>query len=207
MFTGLVQGLGQIRRITPWGAGVRLRIDCPSLQPEQWQTGASIAVSGCCLTALEIDAQGFSADLSAETLSRTSLGQRQVSEAVNLEPSLAVGDRLGGHLVTGHVDGLAEVIALQADAEGEAANYRLRFRVPAELARFIAEKGSVTLDGVSLTVNAVDQDCFEVNLIPHTWQVTTLGQLKVGAVVNLEVDLLARYLERLLSARQAPHAS
>jgi riboflavin synthase len=203
MFTGLVQALGQIAAIEPKGAGVSLRIDCPDLSPAEWRTGDSIAVSGCCLTALNIDAQGFSADLSAETLARTSLGQRQPGDVVNLEPSLAVGDRIGGHWVTGHVDGLAQVIEMTADAEGADANYRLVFEVAEPLSRFIAEKGSVTLDGVSLTVNRVQGCQAEVNLIPHTWQVTSLGGLKAGDLVNLEVDLLARYMDRLLTASQA----
>jgi riboflavin synthase len=202
MFTGLVQALGQIAAIEPKGAGVSMRIHCPELRPAEWRTGDSIAVSGCCLTALNIDAQGFSADLSAETLARTSLGQRQPGDVVNLEPSLAVGDRIGGHWVTGHVDGLAQVIEMTADAEGADANYRLVFEVAESLSRFIAEKGSVTLDGVSLTVNRVQGCQAEVNLIPHTWKVTSLGDLKAGDVVNLEVDLLARYMDRLLTASQ-----
>lgn len=202
MFTGLVQAVGRIVAIEPKGAGVRMCIACPELSPDQWKTGDSIAVSGCCLTALDIDAQGFSADLSAETLARTSLGQRELGDVVNLEPSLAVGDRLGGHWVTGHVDGLAEVVSIDADAEGDDANYKVVFGVAKSLSRFLAEKGSVTLDGVSLTINAVNGHQAEVNLIPHTWQVTSLGQLKPGDVVNLEVDLLARYMDRLLTARQ-----
>lgn len=203
MFTGLVQAVGRIVDIAPKGAGVRMRVACPALRPDQWKTGDSIAVSGCCLTALDIDAEGFSADLSAETLARTSLGQRALGDVVNLEPSLAVGDRLGGHWVTGHVDGLAEVVSIDADAEGDDANYLVVFRVAESLSRFLAEKGSVTLDGVSLTINAVDGCQAAVNLIPHTWQVTSLGQLKPGDVVNLEVDLLARYMDRLLTARQS----
>jgi riboflavin synthase len=198
MFTGIIQALGRVDRIEPAADGARLRILCPELGPAEWQTGDSVAVAGCCLTALDIDDQGFSADLSGETLDRTSLGRLKAGDRVNLEPALAVGDRLGGHLVTGHVDGLAELVALTPLGD----NYRLRFRVPAGLARYIAEKGSATLDGVSLTVNAVEGREFEVNLIPHTWQVTTLGQLALGDTVNLEVDLLARYMERLLSQRE-----
>jgi len=193
MFTGIIQAVGTVSRITPAEAGCRMRIDCPELEPAMWQTGDSVAVAGCCLTALDIDGGGFSADLSAETLERTSLGGLAGGSPVNLEPALAVGDRLGGHLVSGHVDGLAEVVALKPAGESRV----FRFRVPASLSRFIAEKGSVTLDGVSLTVNAVDEHEFEVNLIPHTLAVTTLGRLSPGDRVNLEVDLLARYLERL----------
>lgn len=194
MFTGIVQAVGTVSRITPAEAGCRMRIDCPGLSPADWQLGDSVAVAGCCLTALDIDERGFSADLSAETLERTSLGSLGVGSKVNLEPALAVGDRLGGHLVSGHVDGLARVVSVRPAGESRV----FRFRVPQELSRFIAEKGSVTLDGVSLTVNAVEGSEFEVNLIPHTLAVTTLGQLEVDGRVNLEVDLLARYLERLI---------
>ena len=197
MFTGIIQATGTVTEIQPADQGVRLRIRCPELQPARWQPGDSVAVSGCCLTALDLDAETFSADLSAETLSRTSLGAVGEGDAVNLEPALAVGDRLGGHLVTGHVDGLAQVVRIQPAGDSRV----VAFRVPDELARFVAEKGSVTLDGVSLTVNRVSGAEFEVNLIPHTWQVTTLGALAPGARVNLEIDLLARYLDRLLQQR------
>lgn len=198
MFTGIIQALGTVEAIESRADGAGLRILCPDLNPGQWQTGDSVAVAGCCLTALDIDDQGFSADLSGETLDRTSLGLLAVGSRVNLEPALAVGDRLGGHLVSGHVDGLAELIELTPLGD----NHRLRFRVPNSLAHYVAEKGSVTLDGVSLTVNDVDKREFEVNLIPHTWQVTSLGALKVGDRVNLEVDLIARYMERLLMQRE-----
>ena len=197
MFTGIIQSAGRIAAIEPLAAGVRMRIHCPELSPEDWAEGDSVAVAGCCLTALELDAQGFSADLSAETLARTSLGALEVGHTVNLEPAMALGDRLGGHLVTGHVDDLAEVVNVRPVGE----SHVVRFRVPARLARFVAEKGSATLDGVSLTVNAVEGPEFEVNLIPHTWSVTTLGRLKAGDRVNFEIDLLARYLDRLLTER------
>ncbi|TVQ30060.1 MAG: riboflavin synthase [Wenzhouxiangella sp.] len=197
MFTGIIQAMGTVAGIKRQHDGARLRIDCPELEPDRWQAGDSVAVAGCCLTALDMDARGFSADLSGETLARTSLGQLGENSRVNLEPALAVGDRLGGHLVTGHVDGLARLVMLTQLGD----NWRLRFRVPAALARFVAEKGSVTLDGVSLTVNTVDGDEFEVNIIPHTLAVTTLGKLEEGQAVNLEVDLVARYLDRLLAQR------
>ncbi len=197
MFTGIIQSAGTIAAIDAVDQGVRMRILCPELTPTDWREGDSIAVSGCCLTALALDHKGFSADLSAETLARTSLGRLEVGDRVNLEPAMALGDRLGGHLVSGHVDGLAEVVGLRPVGE----SHVLRLRVPEPLARFMAEKGSVTLDGVSLTVNAVEGQEFEVNLIPHTWQVTTLGELTVGDRVNLEIDLLARYLDRLLQQR------
>ena len=200
MFTGIIQSAGTIAGIAPLAAGVRMRIDCPELMPQQWQEGDSVAVAGCCLTALDLNERGFSADLSAETLARTSLGALKVGDTVNLEPAMALGDRLGGHLVTGHVDALAEVVAIRPAGE----SHVVRFRVPERLARFVAEKGSVTLDGVSLTVNAVKDCDFEVNLIPHTWSVTTLGRLRAGDRVNFEIDLLARYLDRLLTERGNP---
>lgn len=200
MFTGIIQSAGTIAQIQPLAAGVRMRIDCPELQPSQWQEGDSVAVAGCCLTALALDGQGFSADLSAETLARTSLGALKLGDTVNLEPAMALGDRLGGHLVTGHIDDLAEVLSVRAVGE----SHVLRLQVPARLARFVAEKGSVTLDGVSLTVNTVEAREFEVNLIPHTWSVTTLGRLQPGDRVNFEIDLLARYLDRLLTERDMP---
>jgi len=199
MFTGIIQSAGTIAAIEPLAAGVRMRIDCPELKPGQWAEGDSVAVAGCCLTALELDEKGFSADLSAETLARTSLGALKVGDTVNLEPAMALGDRLGGHLVTGHVDDLAEVVSVRPVGE----SHVVRFRVPERLARFVAEKGSATLDGVSLTVNTVDGRDFEVNLIPHTWSVTTLGRLKAGDRVNFEIDLLARYLDRLLTERNS----
>ncbi|MCC5863944.1 MAG: riboflavin synthase [Wenzhouxiangella sp.] len=198
MFTGIVQAMGHVAGIAPQRDGARLRIDCPELKPARWQSGDSVAVAGCCLTALALDEQGFSADLSGETLARTSLGRLQRGDRVNLEPALAVGDRLGGHLVSGHVDGLARLVTLTSLGD----NWQLAFETPPGLARFVAEKGSVTLDGVSLTVNAVDGLRFEVNIIPHTQAVTTLGTLTEGDVVNLEVDLLARYLDRLLTMRE-----
>ncbi|TVS12100.1 MAG: riboflavin synthase [Wenzhouxiangella sp.] len=197
MFTGIIHSAGTIAEIRPLEAGQRMRILCPELEPLLWREGDSVAVAGCCLTALALDAEGFSADLSAETLARTSLGALRQGHRVNLEPAMAVGDRLGGHLVSGHVDGLAELVHLQPVGE----SHLLRFRVPDRLARFMAEKGSVTLDGVSLTVNDVEGSEFDVNIIPHTWEVTTLGQLTPGDRVNLEIDLLARYLDRLLTER------
>ena len=197
MFTGIVQALGRVSALDHHDGGCRMRLDCTELAPHRWQEGDSVAVAGCCLTVLDLDENGFSADLSDETLARTSLGRLGVGDPVNLEPALAAGDRLGGHLVTGHVDGLAEVVSIRPAGDSRI----FRFRVPAGLARFVAEKGSVTLDGVSLTVNTVNNDAFEVNLIPHTLKVTTLGTLETGAVVNLEVDLVARYLDRLFEMR------
>ncbi|MFW5927186.1 MAG: riboflavin synthase [Wenzhouxiangella sp.] len=201
MFTGIVKAMGRVASLEPAAGGARIRVDCPALQPERWRPGDSVAVAGCCLTVLDPDRQGFSADLSPETLARTGLGGLAAGDRVNLEPALAAGEPLGGHFVTGHVDALAELIGVRP-AGG---NRVLRFRVPQSLEHLVAEKGSVTLDGVSLTVNAVDGCEFEVNIIPHTLEITTLGRLAAGDRVNLEVDLIARYLERL-AARRGNHA-
>jgi len=186
MFTGIVQATGKIVRLDP------LEIDCPALERKDVALGDSVCVQGVCLTVTRLTNTGFTADVSAETR-RVTTGLGELGAAVNLEKALALGERLGGHLVTGHVDGIAEVSSF---ADGV-----LRIRAPRELARYVARKGSICVDGVSLTVNRVDGDTFEVFLIPHTLQVTTLGRLAAGAKVNLEVDLVARYLERLLAER------
>ena len=184
MFTGIVQAVGRIVRLDP------LEIDSGGLELSDVAVGDSIAVQGVCLTVTALTGKGFSADLSAETR-RVTTGLERAGAAVNLEKSLALGDRLGGHLVAGHVDGVAEVLS---HAEGV-----LRVRAPRELAHYIARKGSICVDGVSLTVNRVEGDTFEVQLIPHTLEVTTLGRLAAGARVNLEVDLIARYVERMMT--------
>jgi riboflavin synthase len=186
MFTGIVQAVGKIARLDP------LEIDCPALERKDVAIGDSICVQGVCLTVTKLTKSGFAADVSAETR-RVTTGLDKAGEAVNLEKALAVGDRLGGHLVSGHVDGIGEVSSF---AEGV-----LRIHAPRELARYVARKGSICVDGVSLTVNKVEGDTFEVFLIPHTQEATTLGRLAAGAKVNLEVDLVARYLERLLADR------
>lgn len=196
MFTGIVECTGRVADLQPRGGDLRLRVDCPALDLAGMATGDSIAVDGCCLTALEIGDGGFSADVSNETLGLTTLGARELGDALNLERALRHGDRLGGHLVSGHVDGVGEVLAREDDARST----RVRFAMPAELGRFVALKGSVTVDGVSLTVTEVEDAAFSVNLVPHTLEVTTLGALAPGRRVNLEVDLIARYLERLLAA-------
>ncbi|HEY3848934.1 MAG TPA: riboflavin synthase [Acetobacteraceae bacterium] len=195
MFTGIVTALGTVRAITPIGAGqdMRLVIAAPWPDTSSIAIGASIACSGCCLTATEIGPDWFAADASAETLACTTLGRWSVGSRVNLERSLRMGDELGGHLVSGHVDGIGEALS----ATPENASTRWRFRVPVPLARFIAVKGSVAVDGVSLTVNAVDGDTFAVNVIPHTAQVTGFGSLAPGDAVNIEIDMLARYVARL----------
>lgn len=197
MFTGIVKARGRIAGIEPAQGGKRLGIKADALAKFGLQVGDSVAVNGVCLTALDPGPASFAADVSPETLELTSLGRLAAESTVNLEPALKAGDALGGHLVSGHVDGMARLMEI----EPEGGNRRMRFEAPAGLARYIAHKGSVTLDGVSLTVNRVDGDLFELNLIPHTLEVTTLGRLTPGEWVNLEVDQIARYLERLLEAR------
>ncbi|MDE2335411.1 MAG: riboflavin synthase [Rhodospirillales bacterium] len=196
MFTGIITALGTVRAISPIGEGqdMRLEIAAPWDDVASIAIGASIACSGCCLTAIGVDATGFAAQVSAETLARTTLGDWRPGTRVNLERSLRLGDELGGHIVSGHVDGVGEAIEAVAD-EGST---RWRFRVGRELARLIAVKGSVAVDGVSLTVNAVDTDGFAVNIIPHTARVTGFSLLRPGERVNIEIDMLARYVARLL---------
>jgi riboflavin synthase len=194
MFTGIIQAVGKIAAIEQKGGDARLRIDTGGLDMSNVNTGDSIAVSGVCLTAVEHSASGFVADVSGETLSRTTLGQRRPGDAVNLEKALTLSTPLGGHLVSGHVDGVGTVISREAEGR----SVRFGFQAPDALARYIAEKGSICVDGVSLTVNAVNGAQFEVNIVPHTLAQTTLDGLQPGSKVNVEVDLLARYLERLM---------
>jgi riboflavin synthase len=197
VFTGLVQEVGEIRSLERRAGGnaddVRLRVAFGSVDPARLELGASISVDGVCLTVAELQRDTFAADVSGETLRVTTLGGKRAGARVNLEPALRAGDSLGGHWVSGHVDGIAEVLSTSRDARSLVAT----LAAPRELARYIARKGSVTLDGVSLTVNEVDGLNFSINLIPHTQDVTTLGALAPGARVNLEIDLLARYVERL----------
>ncbi|MFU8878041.1 MAG: riboflavin synthase [Wenzhouxiangellaceae bacterium] len=197
MFTGIVKARGRLSRISSTAGGKRLRIESDALAGFALVPGDSIAVNGVCLTALAPEAAAFEADASRETLQLTTLGRLQAGAEVNLEPALKAGDALGGHLVSGHVDGIATLVEVEPLGD----NRRMRFEAPATLARYIAHKGSVTLDGVSLTVNRVDGAMFELNLIPHTLEITTLGALGPGDPVNLEVDQIARYLERLLEQR------
>jgi riboflavin synthase len=193
MFTGIVQDLGTVAARELHGVDARLVITTKNLDLSQAAIGDSISVQGVCLTVTSLTASTFSADVSHETLSLTTLGQLQPGSQVNLEPALRAGDRLGGHLVSGHVDGIAQVAATSRDGD----SLRVKVAVPRELARYIARKGSVTLDGVSLTVNEVEGDTFGINLIPHTQAVTTLGRLQPGVRLNLEVDQIVRYIERL----------
>jgi riboflavin synthase len=191
MFSGIVGSVGHIERAIPAGDGVRLRIEARGLGMDDVQVGDSIAVQGVCLTVVALDAGGFEADVSKATLAVTH--GLEGGRAVNLEKSLRVSDRLGGHIVAGHVDGVGIVIAF----EDLGASFRLEIEVPAELSRYIARKASITVDGVSLTVNEAGDRLFAVNIIPHTRAVTTFRNLGAGSRVNLEVDLLARYVERL----------
>jgi riboflavin synthase len=186
VFTGIVQAVGRIVRVTP------LEIDCAPLDLSEVRVGDSICVQGVCLTVTTLTGRGFTADVSPETRA-VSAGLERVGALVNLEKSLALGERLGGHLVTGHVDGVGEVLTFESSV--------LTVRLPREFSRFVARKGSICVDGVSLTVNRVEGEVFDAYLIPHTQQVTTLGRLAPGARVNLEVDLVARYVERLLAQR------
>ena len=197
MFTGIVEGIGTVVASAPQGGDVELLIDAGALALAGTQRGDSICVSGACLTVTRLDGTRFAADVSNETLARTSLGACSVGGRVNLERALRAGATLGGHYVTGHVDGLARLVEETDDGRSR----RLVFVVPDSLARYVAPKGSVTLEGVSLTVNEVDGSRFGVNLIPHTRAVTTLGALKVGDSVNLEIDIIARYVARLIDAR------
>jgi riboflavin synthase len=202
MFTGIVTDLGTVREVQPIGQvgeawhDMRLVIGTSPgflTQPAPAVIGASIACSGCCLTAVDLGGDWFAVDASAETLSKTTLGRLRPGSRVNLERSLRLGDELGGHLVSGHVDGVATVLS----AAPENASVRWRFRLPPGLSRFVAPKGSVAVDGVSLTVNEVEGDEFGVNIIPHTAAVTTFGTLQPGGLVNIEIDTLARYVARL----------
>lgn len=197
MFTGIVQDVGKVSARENRGGDARILIAFNHLRSSDFRIGDSICVQGCCLTATELPQGAFAADVSRETLSLTTLGDLAVGSPVNLEPSLKAGDALGGHLVSGHIDGVAEIVAISGDARST----RLKIAVPSDLARYIARKGSVAVDGVSLTVNEVDGATFGVNIIPHTQTVTTLGKLSVGSRVNLEVDQVARYVERLVAPR------
>ena len=197
MFTGIIQTIGRIEKHEADGGDVRLGIGCAGLDLSRCQIGDSIAVNGVCLTAVTIEGQSFSADVSQETLQCTSLGQLALDSPVNLETALTLETALGGHLVSGHVDGLGTLVDMQPDAR----SLRYRFEVDPTLQHYIAVKGSITVDGTSLTVNGVDANRFDVNIVPHTQQETIFQYYQVGTRVNIEVDIIARYLERLLQGR------
>jgi riboflavin synthase len=194
MFTGIVEELGRVRAVTPNAGGARIEIAATTVLDDA-AIGASIAVNGCCLTVVELGDERWSADAVVETLARTNLGDLGAGDPVNLERPVRLADRLGGHLVQGHVDATAAVVAREPERDG---SERFRFAAPGDTMRYVVQKGSITVDGISLTVAAVDDDAFEVAVIPHTLIVTTLGSRAVGARVNLEVDLVAKYVERLL---------
>ena len=194
MFTGIIKAKGTIGAMERRGGDVRLTVRSDGLPWNDYEVGESIAVNGVCLTAVALHDDGFDTDVSVETLDVTGLGGLDVGSEVNLEPSISLGERLGGHLVSGHVDCTGKVASRQADAR----SIRLAIEIPQEYARYVAKKGSVCVDGVSLTVNSVSGNTFELNIIPHTAEVTIIDGYAPGTVVNVEVDLLARYLERLL---------
>ncbi|WP_373054112.1 riboflavin synthase [Thioalkalivibrio sp.] len=199
MFTGIIETLGTVAALEPRGGDLRLKVRAPEMDLGDTRLGDSIAVNGVCLTVTELNGGRFAADVSRESLSVTTLGDLGVGDRVNLEQALTLNTRLGGHLVSGHVDGVGEVLAMQPDARST----RVQFRAPDALARYIAAKGSITIDGTSLTVNGVDGATFDVNIIPHTWELTRFSVYRVGSRVNLEVDLVARYLERLMLGERA----
>lgn len=199
MFTGIIESVGKIAAMEPRGGDMRLRIQTGKLDLGDVKLGDSIAVNGVCLTVIQLPGDGFWADVSLETLAHTSFNQLQNGSPVNLEKALTPQTRLGGHLVSGHVDGLGEVVSRQEDAR----SVRLQIKAPDELAKYIAHKGSICVDGISLTVNAVSGAVFDLNIVPHTVQETTVGHWQPGVKVNLEVDVIARYLERLLLGDKA----
>ena len=202
MFTGLIEGTGKLKTIEPRGKDMRLSIQA-SFDLEGFQTGESVAVDGVCLTVVSWQARAFTVDVSQETISRTTLSQRSVGDEVNLERALRLGDRLGGHLVNGHVDGKASVMARKQRGD----SLVFAFELVAELGHYIIEKGSVAVNGVSLTVNRCDEQSFEVNIIPHTAQWTTIGTWRVGDEVNIEVDIIGKYVERFVRTMQEGDSS
>jgi riboflavin synthase len=193
MFTGIVIATGRVLSIDEKGGDLELGIDAAALDAARIGVGDSVSVQGACLTVTRLEGSAFFADVSRETMAKTTLGTLRKGSRVNLEPSLRAGDALGGHLVSGHVDAVGRLTAAHQDAR----SWRMEFELPAALMRFVASKGSICIDGVSLTVNQVGGRLFDVNIIPHTREVTTLGELVVGAGVNIEIDVIARYLDRL----------
>lgn len=203
MFTGIIEAVGEIVAVQPSSGDVRLRIKSNGLDLSDVELGDSIATNGVCLTVVELPGDGYWADVSVETMDFTTVRNWQVGRRVNLEKALTPTTRLGGHLVSGHVDGVGEVVSRHRDARSE----RFRLKAPAPLAKYISHKGSITVDGTSLTVNAVDGNEFELNIVPHTIEKTVIGDYQAGTPVNLEVDVIARYLERLLLGDKAAESS
>ncbi len=194
MFTGIIEAVGRLRRVSPQGGDRRFEIGAGRLDMSDVALGDSIAVNGVCLTVIDFGADWFEADVSNETLACTTLGSLQAGAAVNLEKALTPTTRLGGHLVSGHVDGVGEIVSMRDDGR----SVRIDVRAPGPLLRYIAPKGSICVQGISLTVNGIDDDVFGLNIVPHTMRETNLSGAAVGTPVNLEVDIIARYLERLL---------
>lgn len=194
MFTGIIEQLGKVIALTPKSGDLRIHIQVPELDWSDVSLGDSIATNGVCLTVVELSGNGYWADVSRETLDVTTVKLWQIGSCVNIEKALTPQTRLGGHIVSGHVDGIGEVVERRPDARSE----RFTLRAPKNIARYIATKGSITIDGTSLTVNKVDKELFDINIVPHTLEKTVIGDYKPGTQVNLEVDVLARYLERLL---------
>lgn len=195
MFTGIIKAIGRIEQLERRGGDLRITIAADDLARDEHAIGDSIAINGVCLTIVELTGSGFAADVSNETMDVTALRGLSVGSGVNLEPALKLGDALGGHLVTGHVDCIGTVQTLRSDARST----RMTIELPAKFSRYVARKGSICVDGVSLTVNAVSERSFDVNIIPHTSAATIIGDYREGRAVNIEVDLLARYLERMMS--------
>lgn len=195
MFTGIIVATGRVREIAGREGDLELSIEAAALEGGRLALGDSVSVQGVCLTVTRLDGDTFHADVSRETMARTTLGTLAPGSRVNLEPSLRAGDALGGHMVSGHVDAVGRLTHVQQDGR----SWRMEFELPAALMRFVAGKGSICIDGVSLTVNQVSDRSFDVNIIPHTYQVTTLGELVPGGGVNVEIDVIARYLERLMN--------
>ena len=202
MFTGIIEAVGRIDSVENRSGDIRLTVIAESLEWSDVALGDSIATNGVCLTAVDLPGNGFVADVSAETIQATTVGGWGIGSPVNLEKALMPESRLGGHIVSGHVDGVGEVVSRKPDARSE----QFRVRVPKLLAKYVAHKGSITVDGTSLTVNQVDGDVFDINIVPHTIQHTIIGEYQAGTHVNIEVDVIARYLERLLLGDKAAEA-
>ncbi|MGB0494827.1 MAG: riboflavin synthase [Kangiellaceae bacterium] len=203
MFTGIIESTGVIESIKKTSGDAKIKINVGKLDMNDVALGDSISCNGVCLTAIEFSNQYYIADVSAETLRLTTLGNLNVGSLVNLEKALTPTTRLGGHLVSGHVDGVGEVLSIKKDARSVV----IKIKAPTDIAHYIAKKGSICVDGVSLTVNEVENSLFSLNLVPHTMKETTANSYKVGCLVNLEVDLLARYLERLLTGQQTQEST
>lgn len=199
MFTGIVRGMGRVREVRTTARDMRITIETDLLTRFPVELGTSIACSGCCLTVVEFGSDWFAVEVSNETLDKTTLSHWQTGTVINLEPSLRFGDPMDGHMVLGHVDTTTEILSVSADG----GSWRVRLKTPDAYRRFIAAKGSITLDGIALTVNDVAENDFGINIIPHTWDHTNISTLKTGDTMNLEVDPLARYVDRLLTGRSA----